>query len=143
MESKVWKISVKGYNAQIFQDTVLKKKYQDVFYGYGFVMFKGTEDECGEFEMQLFNKGFKILGSAEHATPQDIAAQKKAFKVLVDRAYKNLHDLMDWNERHRFECLDWNYNKESRNYTTEELKAKAVADRLWSYYIKKYVTPYI
>lgn len=144
MESKVWKISVKGYNAQVFQDADLKKKYQDVVYGYGFVLFTGTEEECGAFEMKLFHKGFKILGAEEYSAPPDITIQKKAFKALADRAYKKLHDLVDYNDEKHPE-IGWHGRvwNGSRNYTSAELKRKEVADRLWRYYIKKFVSPYI
>lgn len=144
MESKVWKISVKGYNAQVFQDADLKKKYQDVVYGYGMVLFTGTEVECGEFEMTLFRKGFKILGSEEYTPPLDVMEQKKAYKALSDRAYKKFRNLVD-NNNERHPEIGW-YGRMmsgSRHYTPEEKQLKAVADRLWQYYIKKFVSPYL
>ena len=133
---QTWKISVKGYNAQVFQDPVLKKKYNDVVYGYGFVIFTGTEDECGEFEMTLFNKGFKILGSKPWEVNDEMSDLKKRVKALADKAYLKfwkIHLATDENDP----MLSPTKNG-SRNWSYKEAAANAVYKRIWSYYLKKF-----
>lgn len=144
-----WRISVKGYHAQIFKDSSIGsrhdgKSYQDEVYGYGYVFFYGTKEGVGDEEIRLLKSGCKVLGSKPWQPDTDGLELKKRVKALSDKANKKFHDLVNLNDERQPEIgwmgRMWNG---SRHFTTEELKRKAVADRIWTYYIKKFISPYL
>ncbi len=135
---ETWKISVKGCNAQMFQDPVLKKKYQDVVYGYGIVLFTGTSDQCDEFEMVLFNKGFKILGTEKCSPSQDVSIKKNLVKALLEKAdnkFWRIHLSTDETDDKLYPTTNG-----SRNWSKKESEAMAVYKRIRNYYIKNFIT---
>lgn len=150
METKQhWRILVKGYHHQMFKDSSIGRhsdgiSYQDTTYGYGYIFFYGTKDQLGEREMDLFRAGCKILGSELWQPDTSTAELKKRVKALYDRALKRFLDLCDVNDDLHPE-IGWHgrtFNG-SRNYTKEEERLLEISKRIWKYYIKKYVSPYL
>ena len=58
-------INIKGYFNRIFYDAVIDKKFQDIKYGNGALVFGGTDDELDDYIEYLVKNegelGFKII----------------------------------------------------------------------------------
>ena len=64
-EVKLHEINIKGYMTQAFRDSQTGNKFSDVVYGYGKLLFTGTEAELDEYLAYLVKNegkfGFKII----------------------------------------------------------------------------------
>lgn len=64
-EVKIHEINIKGYMTQAFKDSQTEKRFNDVVYGYGKLLFTGTEEELDNYLAYLVKNegkfGFKII----------------------------------------------------------------------------------
>lgn len=100
---KNYVIDVKDYNGVLRFDTHTGRSFSDVSYQNGKVYFKGTKEELDAYEMQLFKKGVKIIGSRENdmvnveVEPIVIEEPKEETKLtsleVIEEVKKQLHRL--------------------------------------------------
>lgn len=124
---KNYVIDVKDYNGVLRFDTHTGRSFSDVSYQNGKVYFKGTKEELDAYEMELFKKGIKIIGSRENdmvnieVKPVVIEEPKEKHKLtsleVIEEVKKQLH---------RLNLIDTKY--EDRFYSVlfaiDELKTK-------------------
>lgn len=64
-EVKLHEINIKGYMTKAFYDSQTERRYNDVSYGYGKLLFTGTEEQLDEYLAYLVKNegkfGFKII----------------------------------------------------------------------------------
>lgn len=69
---KNYVIDVKDYNGVLRFDSHSGSSFSDISYQNGKVYFKGTKEELDAYEMELFKKGVKIIGSREIEVNEEV-----------------------------------------------------------------------